>query len=113
MQPRVLKYLLDIETVIEEIESFKELAENNFEVYRKQQVIKRAVERNLEIIGEAIKGLKNTDETINIPSSKKIIGLRNLISHSYDSVEDELIWGIIQKDLPKLYEEVQKLKNGT
>ena len=74
MQPRALKYLLDIETVIDEIESFKELAENNFEVYRKQQVIKRAVERNLEIIGEAIKGLKNTDETINISSLKKIIG---------------------------------------
>ena len=113
MQPRSLKYILDIEAVIKEIESFKELAKNNFEVYRNQQVIKRAIERNLEIIGEAIKGLSSTDHTIEITSSKKIIGLRNLIAHSYDSVEDELIWGIIQKDIPRLFDEIQKLKNAT
>lgn len=112
MQPRTLKYVQDIESVIAELESFKDLVENNFELYTKQQVVKRAVERNLEIIGEAVKALKTIDDRIEISSSRKIIGLRNLISHSYDTVEDELIWGILQKDIPKLSEEIQKLKRG-
>lgn len=73
MQPRALKYILDIEAVIKEIESFKELAKNNFEVYRNQQVVKRAIERNLEIIGEAIKGLNNTDHTIEITLQKRLL----------------------------------------
>ncbi|MEQ9425797.1 MAG: DUF86 domain-containing protein [Cyclobacteriaceae bacterium] len=45
-----------------------------------------------------------------ITSYKRIIGLRNLISHAYDSVEDELIWGIIQKDIPKLKDEIAKMR---
>lgn len=112
MQPKVLKYLLDLESVIEEIESFKAMANNNFEEYKAQLVLKRAIERDLEIIGEAVKGIKTIDEGLEISSSKKIIGLRNLIIHAYDNIEDELIWGIIQKDIPKLKEDIERLKNG-
>jgi len=111
MQPKALKYLLDIKTVISEIESFKALVNNNFEIYRDQLVVKRAVERDLEIIGEAVKNLLSVEPTIKISSSRKIIGLRNLISHAYDSVEDELIWGIIQKDIPQLITEIEKIKS--
>jgi uncharacterized protein with HEPN domain len=73
-------------------------------------VVKRATERNLEIIGEAVKKIKEIDSKLNIPSSKRIIGLRNLIVHAYDSVEDEIIWGIIQKDIPTLKSDIGKLK---
>jgi len=45
-----------------------------------------------------------------ITSSKKIIGLRNIISHGYDTVEPELLWGIIQNNIPILKEEIQKMK---
>ncbi|WP_342664319.1 HepT-like ribonuclease domain-containing protein [Algoriphagus terrigena] len=41
---------------------------------------------------------------------KKIIGLRNRISHAYDSIEDELIWGIIQRDIPSLKKEIQRIR---
>ena len=95
------------------MESFKLLVENNFEIYRRKKVVKRAVERDLEIIGEAVKNLLIVDSTIEITSSRRIIGLRNLISHAYDSVEDELIWGIIQKDIPHLYKEVQRIKRNS
>lgn len=111
MQPKALKYLLDIETVIAEIESFKGLVENNFEIYREKLVVKRAVERDLEIIGEAVKNLMLIEPTIKIDSSRKIIGLRNLISHAYDTIEDELIWGIIQKDVPHLLNDIEKIKS--
>jgi uncharacterized protein with HEPN domain len=112
MQPRALKYLLDIETVIAEIESFKALIDNDYEKYCNNLVVKRATERDLEIIGEAVKNLLQVQPDIQIQSSRKIIGLRNLISHAYDTVEDELIWGIIQKDIPRLAAEVEVIKNS-
>jgi uncharacterized protein with HEPN domain len=112
MQHSSLKYILDIERVIHEIEEFKELVENDFEIYRVQVVVKRAIERNLEIIGEAVRNLKQINPDVKISSSRKIIGLRNLILHAYDTVEDELIWGIIQKDIPVLKIETDNLKKG-
>jgi uncharacterized protein with HEPN domain len=112
MQHSSLKYILDIERVIHEIEEFKELVENDFEIYRVQVVVKRAIERNLEIIGEAVRNLKQINPDVKIISSRKIIGLRNLILHAYDTVEDELIWGIIQKDIPVLKIETDNLKKG-
>lgn len=48
---------------------------------------------------------------IQITASKNIIGLRNIISHAYDSVEPEMLWGIIQKNVPVLAEEIRKLKS--
>ncbi len=74
--------------------------------------MQRALERELEIIGEAVRKLIELQPDIQISSSKKIIGLRNIISHAYDSIEPELIWGIIQRDVVKLSEEIQKLKGS-
>ena len=96
--------------MILEIESFKSLVENNFQIYITKLVVKRAVERDLEIIGEAVKKLLMLEPKIKIESSRKIIGLRNMISHAYDTIEDELIWGIIQKDIPRLLDEIEKIK---
>lgn len=111
MNPKALKYILDIESILEEIESIKIRVENSFISYKEDFVIKRAVERDLEIIGEAVKKLLEEEPTIKLTSAKKIIGLRNRISHAYDSIEDELIWGIIQKDIPLLKKEIQKIRS--
>lgn len=72
--------------------------------------MQRAIERDLEIIGEAIRKLIEIDPTITITSAKNIIGLRNIISHAYDSVEPEMIWGIIQNNIPVLADEIKKIK---
>ncbi|MBK6525258.1 MAG: DUF86 domain-containing protein [Crocinitomicaceae bacterium] len=112
MQPKVLKYLLDIESVISEIETIKARIGNDFNVFTKDVIMQRALERELEIIGEAVRKLIELQPDIQISSSKKIIGLRNIISHAYDSIEPELIWGIIQRDVVKLSEEIQKLKGS-
>lgn len=111
MQPKVLKYLLDIESIISEIETIKIRIGNDFTAFNDDVILQRAVERELEIIGEAVRKLLEIRPDIEISSSKKIIGLRNIISHAYDSVEPELIWGIIQRDIPKLSDEIQELKN--
>jgi uncharacterized protein with HEPN domain len=72
---------------------------------------KRAVERNLEIIGEAINRIIKTDPVIasKITDSNAIVGLRNQVIHAYDSISDENIWSILIKHLPKLKIEIDEL----
>lgn len=110
MNNRALKYILDIESIITEIESLKERVGNNFNLFQNDIIIKRAAERDLEIIGEAVNKLTQLNPTIKISSVSKIVSLRNLIIHSYDSIESEIIWGILQKDIPLLKHEISLLK---
>ena len=70
---------------------------------------KRAVERNIEIIGEALSRILKGDETIVISNSRKIVDTRNRIIHGYDSVSDDVIWGIVIRHLPILQTEIQVL----
>jgi len=111
MQPKILKYLLDIQNIIQEIEIVKIKTNNKFNSFQSDILLQRAVERDLEIIGEAIRKIIEIDPTIKITSAKNIIGLRNIISHAYDSVEPEMIWGIIQNNIPVLADEINKIKD--
>jgi uncharacterized protein with HEPN domain len=111
MRHNILKYLLDIESDISEIELIKLKANNDFSVFKSDMILRRATERNLEIIGEAVGKILEIEPTIEITSVKNIIGLRNLISHAYDSIEPEMIWGIIQNNIPTLSSETLKIKS--
>lgn len=103
---------MDIESVIDEIELIKKKTQNDFGLFVDDVILQRAVERDLEIIGEAIRKILEIEPNIEISSAKNIIGLRNIIAHAYDSVEPEMLWGIIQKNIPTLLKEVRKLKNS-
>ena len=109
MDREIKSWLYDIFNSIEEIEQFLPLGNRVYEVYKNDLKTKRAVERNLEIIGEAIKRIRDKDSQFEISYLRKIIGLRNRITHGYDVISDELIWGIIINDLPKLKTEVSIL----
>ena len=111
MRPKLLKYILDIESVIEEIEFIKQKVQDDFNNFSDDIILQRAVERDLEIVGEAIRKMIEINPNIQITASKNIIGLRNIISHAYDSVEPEMLWGIIQKNIPVLADEIRKLKD--
>lgn len=111
MRHRLLKYILDIESVIQEIEIVKSKASNDFTVFKSDIILQRAIERDLEIIGEAVRHILEIEPSIKITSAKNIIGLRNIIVHAYDSVEPEMIWGIIQNNIPKLSDELVGLKS--
>jgi uncharacterized protein with HEPN domain len=67
-------------------------------------MLKRAVERNLEIIGEAVNRIISRDKSFieKISNSKAIIGLRNQVIHAYDNISDENIWSILINHLPIL-----------
>lgn len=105
----MFKYILDIESIIEEIDSVKMLYDT-YEKFENEFLAKRAIERHLEIIGEAVNNIRKIDNDIEISGVKQIVNLRNLIIHSYDSVDTGILWGIIQKDIPILKDELKKLR---
>jgi len=109
MNEKILKYLYDIKMAIDEIESFFDHKPKRFDEYASNIMIKRAIERNLEIIGEAMNRILSIQPDFPIENGKRIVSLRNQIIHGYDSVSDENIWGILINYLPKLKEEVYKL----
>ena len=108
MDREIKTWLFDILKAIEEIEQFLPEGLRIFSEYKNDLKTKRAVERNLEIIGEATNRILNKDSNFEISSSRKIINLRNRIIHGYDVISDELIWGIIINDLPNLKSEISK-----
>ena len=97
-------------SAIVEIESFLP-EEKNFYVFQRDLKTKRAIERNIEIIGEAVGRIVRAIPEINISHSRKIIDTRNRIIHGYDTVSEEIIWSIVVKDLPLLKREVAGLLN--
>jgi uncharacterized protein with HEPN domain len=78
-------------------------------LYKSDIRTKRAVERNVEIIGEAMNRILKVDESITVSNSRKIVDLRNRIIHGYDSVSDEIVWGVVVKYLPSLQAEIELL----
>jgi len=81
MNERVLKCLYDIKSAIEEIDTFLESNPTDFENYKNDTLLKRAIERNLEIIGEAINRVLREDPDFQIENARRIVGLRNQIIH--------------------------------
>ena len=74
-------------------------------------MLRRAVERNIEIIGEAMNRILKEDSEIQITNSRKIVDARNYIIHGYDSLSSEILWSIIINHLPLLHQEVSSLLN--
>ena len=111
MDERILKWLFDIDSCIQEIDGFFKDEEKDFLKYKQKIMLKRAVERNLEIIGEAVNRIVTRDSSFanRISNAKSIIGLRNQVIHAYDSISDENIWSILINHLPKLKTEVEDL----
>ena len=109
MDNNIKTWLYDILSSINEIESYYIDTPKLFEVYQNDLRTKRAVERNIEIIGEAMNRILKLDSEIIISNSRKIVDVRNRIIHGYDSVSDDVIWGIVIKNLPVLQKEVEEL----
>ncbi len=109
MDERVLKCLYDIKLAIEEVDSYFVNRQRNFKDYKSDVILRRAIERNLEIIGEAMNRILKEDPDFQIENARRIVGLRNQIIHGYDSISDENIWGVVINHLPNLKTEVENL----
>ncbi|HEV8605352.1 MAG TPA: HepT-like ribonuclease domain-containing protein [Tepidisphaeraceae bacterium] len=82
-----------------------------FNDYLSDELLRSGVERQFEIIGEAMTRLMKLDETVaeRITEYRKISGFRNALIHGYDSIDDETSWGIIEGKLPLLRVELDAL----
>ena len=108
MDSNIRTWLKDIEQAIAEIKSFTPEIKN-FKEFQKDLKTRRAVERNIEIIGEAMSRILDKNAEIKISHTRKIVDTRNRIIHGYDSVSEDILWGIIMKNLPDLEKEVKGL----
>lgn len=103
------KLLADIIAAGEAIESFT--ANRSRQQYGADLLLRSAVERQLEILGEAIRRLEILDITLvaRISEYRRIIGLRNIIAHGYDGVDHDIVWQVVETKLALLLAEVRLL----
>ena len=109
MDENINKHLHDILDAINEIESFFGDKPKYFNEFCNDLCLRRAVERDIEIIGEAMNRILKENRNIAITNSRKIVDARNYIIHGYDSLSADILWSIIINHLPKLKEEAQTL----
>lgn len=110
MDEIINKHLHDILDAINEIESFFGDKPKYFNEFCNDLCLRRAVERDIEIIGEAMNRILKEDRNIAITNSRKIVDARNYIIHGYDSLSADILWSIVINHLPKLKEEAQILR---
>ena len=108
MEDEIKTWLSDIRQAIIEINDFLGDKKDFFQ-FKKDLKTKRAIERNIEIIGEAANRIFKKQPDIQISDIRKIIVTLNRIIHGYDSVSNEIIWSIVVKHLPKLEKEIVDL----
>ena len=111
MDRHLKAHLYDINTAIDEVYSFFMQVPKRFDEYQKNLMLRRAIERNIGIIGEATNKILKENPEIAISHSRAIIATRNLVIHDYAAVTDDVMWKIVINDLPKLKEEVSELLN--
>ena len=108
MDSEIKKYLYDIQESINSIENYLG-KKRDFNVYAKKKMLRRAIEREFEIMGEAMNRINKLSPDIEISSKQQIIGMRNRVIHGYDKIDDGIVWGTIVRHLPVLKEEINKL----
>lgn len=98
------KHLYDMEQACNRISEFaqgKNFADYNGDIY-----FQSAVERQFQILGEALNRLEKADPDLahRIPNTRDIINFRNILVHGYDKVDNEIVWGIVVRYVPELRE---------
>ncbi len=107
MTEKGLKYLFDILKAIQLIEEFTSSV-NSYNDYVNDLKTQSAVERQLGIIGEAVNKFDTIHPDLSLENSRKIVGFRNRLIHTYDAVDSSIIWAIIQRHISPLKEEIIK-----
>jgi uncharacterized protein with HEPN domain len=108
MPHRKEKLLLDLRISCEEILEFSKA--KSFDEFIRDRLLQLGLEREFEIIGEALWRLSRIDpENIEtkIPDFRKIIGFRNILAHGYDIIDQESLWDFVQNRVPELLEMIQ------
>ena len=109
MDENILKLIYDALEACKRIKRFIE--HRSFEEYEQDDYLRSAVERQFEIVGEALTRIRKIDEAISdsIVGGREAISFRNILAHGYDSVDNVIVWSIIENDLSKLTESLKKI----
>lgn len=109
MQPDRRKYLYDIQQACQRVRRFTQ--DRTLDDYHKDELLRSAVERQFEIIGEALSQLHKVDQAMTgrIHEFRRIVAFRNILIHGYASIHNETVWGVVQNDLPVLTRQVDGL----
>lgn len=109
MRPEARKLLTDALEAAEAIQRF--VSGFDFEAYRRSELVRSAVERQFEIIGEAMANLRKGDAAVarRIPDFTRIVAFRNVLIHRYVEVDDRLVWSVVEGKLPALRAAIQTL----
>lgn len=112
MNDKIKKNLTDILQAAGEIQDF--ISGMDFEQYQNNSVTRRAVERDFEIIGEALNRIKHIDSELlmKISEHHRIIGFRNILIHGYDIIDETIVWQAVINHLPTLVKEVNGILNN-
>ncbi|HOK37949.1 MAG TPA: DUF86 domain-containing protein [Bacteroidales bacterium] len=108
MEVEIKTWLVDIKQAITEINLFLP-DKKDFYAFQRDLKTKRAIERNIEIIDEAVNRIIKANPEFPITNARKIIDTRNRIIHGYDSVSEDIIWAIVVRELENLEAEVDEL----
>jgi uncharacterized protein with HEPN domain len=108
MDKEIKTWLADVERAISEIYQFLP-DQSDFEAFQRDLKTKRAIERNIEIIGEAMNRILKARPDFPISTARKIIDTRNRIIHGYDDVSDQIIWSIVIEYLADLQQEIRNI----
>ena len=109
MRPESRKYVWDALQAADRIVRFTR--GKSLDVYEHDELLRSAVERQFEIIGEALHHLRDTDSVIaaTIPELTRIVAFRNILIHGYATVDDRLVWGVVEGKLPVLRSALEDL----
>jgi uncharacterized protein with HEPN domain len=109
MTPEAQKLLEDMRSAAADIADFT--SGKSLDDYLSDKQLRRAVERSFEILGEALGQLRKLDEKLaaEITDSRKIISFRNVLIHGYGYVDDTKTWDIVQRSIPALRAELQRV----
>jgi uncharacterized protein with HEPN domain len=109
MEDDLLKHLYDIKEAAAAILRF--VRGKTFDDYERDELLRSGVERKFEIIGEALNRVSRGNPTVldKIREHRNIVSFRNILAHGYDSIENRIVWGIMEEDLGKFLEDVEQL----
>lgn len=104
--PKLLEDIRDAAAYVAELAQGRTL-----EDYRRERMLRQAIERNFEIIGEAVGRLADVDPdtAARIGGHRQIVDFRNVLIHGYDLIDDRIVWSTIAEKIPVLLAEVEAL----
>jgi len=109
MKDEILAHLHDVVQAGHAIRAF--ISGRTFEDYTSDELLRSAVERKFEIMGEALNRIRRDDPEMlqHIRDHRDIVSFRNILVHGYDTIDDRIVWGVIEEDLDALLGDVEKL----